>query len=268
MTITADMEHLWHSHHAKIMRYVQHRLNDDVAEDLTQEVYLRAWEAMCNGNGYTKHASGWLYRIAHNLVIDTYRARERTPEFVELDMEPENRDADGIGVQRKAEVLVAESIDTPLEERVERTLLLEEVGAAVGQLIDTQAYVVMRVLEGYSYEEIGKEMGKPHEAVKQINTRAITNLRHWCAATVPPVRRKRVVVPRYTLAVKAQEVLSQQGPLLLSQLASVLNTAPMSMYRAIIRTEGVFTVVGYASTGGRKGALWGLQGIHDTQEAA
>lgn len=264
MTITADMEHLWHSHHAKIMRYVRHRLNDDVAEDVTQEVYLRAWEAMCDGKGYSEHASGWLYRIAHNVVIDTYRARERGFKEVHLDAIFVDEDGDHKSNKERGEVMLIE--DESLEEQVERTLLLEEVGKAVNRLVDTQAFVVLRVLEGYNYVEIGEEMGKHHKAVKQLNVRAMSTLRAQfnpdhvpAAATV----RRRGEVNRL-----AQGVLAKYGPQTSAQMARRIGMLPQTLNQTLIKHPDVFVVVDHVQAMAFKAKIWGLAGIHDRQEAA
>ena len=45
-THAADLEALWHSHHDSLMRYMRRRMPVDMAEDLVQDVYLSAWEAM------------------------------------------------------------------------------------------------------------------------------------------------------------------------------------------------------------------------------
>ncbi|MGD2146302.1 MAG: sigma-70 family RNA polymerase sigma factor, partial [Anaerolineae bacterium] len=64
-----------------IYRYIFYRVRDEKrAEDLTETVFIRAWEAI---EGYEHRGypfSSWLYRIAHNTVVDYYRAdREEEP---------------------------------------------------------------------------------------------------------------------------------------------------------------------------------------------
>jgi RNA polymerase sigma-70 factor (ECF subfamily) len=66
-----------------IYRYLYHRVSvKEDAEDLTEHVFLKAWE---NLEGYRPQGVGfraWLYRIAHNALIDHYRTR-RNPDPLE-----------------------------------------------------------------------------------------------------------------------------------------------------------------------------------------
>ena len=69
----------------KIYAYIYHRVGSaDVAEDLTGQVFMRMLEAVRTGHGWHTSFSGWLYRIAHNLVIDHYRRKGRA-SFVDMD---------------------------------------------------------------------------------------------------------------------------------------------------------------------------------------
>lgn len=72
-----DVDRLYRQHHSAVLHYCRVHLNDPrEAEDVAQEVWCRALQAMRRGD--TPHNPGaWLTRIARNLVIDTYRARDR-----------------------------------------------------------------------------------------------------------------------------------------------------------------------------------------------
>ena len=60
-----------------IYRYVLLRVGDEAsAEDLTEEVFVRAWEALPRYKAHKYPFSSWLYRIAHNLVVDAYRKHQ------------------------------------------------------------------------------------------------------------------------------------------------------------------------------------------------
>ena len=59
-----------------IYSYIYHRVgNQAMAQDLTSQVFLRVLEAIQRERTWESPFSGWLYRIAHNLVIDHYRRR-------------------------------------------------------------------------------------------------------------------------------------------------------------------------------------------------
>jgi RNA polymerase sigma-70 factor (ECF subfamily) len=83
-----------------IYRYVFYRLADEHdAEDLTEMVFVRAWEALGRYRPTEAPFSAWLYRIAHNLLIDRHRTQrmldtldEQVPD-VAPDGDPESQAA-------------------------------------------------------------------------------------------------------------------------------------------------------------------------------
>jgi RNA polymerase sigma-70 factor, ECF subfamily len=68
-----------------LFNYV-HRLVGDrgLAEDLTQEVFLRVHQSL-PGFSFRSKFTTWLFQVAKNRVFDEYRARDRRPRTVELD---------------------------------------------------------------------------------------------------------------------------------------------------------------------------------------
>ena len=145
----------------KIYNYIYRRTsNQTLAEDLTAQVFLRMLEAIHNDKTWHSSFSGWLYRIAHNLVIDHYRVRDRQQQ-VSIDDVPVMPDPDNNPV-RAAEM----AIDS------------EYLRAAIRRLTDDQALVIsLRFLEGYSFGEIATMMSKTEGAVKALQHRAVTTLR-------------------------------------------------------------------------------------------
>jgi RNA polymerase sigma-70 factor, ECF subfamily len=67
----------------KIYRYIYFRVPKDDVEDLTEMVFLKAWEKIHQYKSGRKSFSAWVFRIAHNLVVDTYRFG-KDKETVEL----------------------------------------------------------------------------------------------------------------------------------------------------------------------------------------
>src|SRR5437870_5432603 len=68
---------LYVRHMDVIYRYIYFRISDEVeAEDLTEEVFIRAWEALPSYKPGEFPFTSWLYRIAHNLIIDYHRKRK------------------------------------------------------------------------------------------------------------------------------------------------------------------------------------------------
>jgi RNA polymerase sigma-70 factor (ECF subfamily) len=153
----------------KIYSYIYHRLNDPLlAEDLTGQVFLRMLEALRSERGWHSSFSGWLFRIAHNLLIDHYRRRSQAG-FVDIEDMPHlpAQDAD------PHQVAVA---------HLESKALLE----ALHRLTEEQAQVItLRFLEGYSIQEVAFLMEKSEGAIKALQYRAVNNLRRLLMGEEP-----------------------------------------------------------------------------------
>jgi RNA polymerase sigma-70 factor, ECF subfamily len=145
----------------RIYKYIYHRVGQaDLAEDLTAQVFARMLEAIREGRAWRTSFSGWIYRIAHNLVIDHYRRRGRAA-FVELE---------------EASPLVADEGD-PLR-KVEARLESEHLRAALGRLTEEQAEVIaLRFLDELSIAEVAAMMNKTEGAIKALQYRAVLALR-------------------------------------------------------------------------------------------
>jgi len=138
----------------KIYRYVYYKTKrKDEADDMTALVFLKAWEAIDHFHWRGYPFSTWLYRIAHNQLIDTYRTHR---EFISLDAaEPHDAGMD------------------PLE-AVEFRLRLNQVRSAFKYLTREQERVLtLRYFEGYSISEIALIMNKAPDAVRALQHRAL-----------------------------------------------------------------------------------------------
>lgn len=152
---------LYDRYEMKIYSYIYRRTSDQtLAEDLTSQVFLKMLEAIHNDKTWHSSFSGWLYRIAHNLVIDHYRTRDRQKQ-ISIDDAPIMPDI-GISPVRAAEI----ALDS------------EYLKSAIRRLTDEQALVIsLRFLEGYSFGEIADMMDKTEGAVKALQHRAVATLR-------------------------------------------------------------------------------------------
>ena len=73
---------LYDSYAPQVYAYVYRRVSDpEVAEDLTGEVFVRVVMALHAGRTWHTSFRAWLYRVAHNLVVDHYRRRAPEPLF-------------------------------------------------------------------------------------------------------------------------------------------------------------------------------------------
>ena len=157
----AALSELYDRYELKIYSYIYRRTSDQtLSEDLTAQVFLKMLEAIQNERAWHSSFSGWLYRIAHNLVIDHYRARDRQKQ-VSIDEMPHMPDT-GNNPVKAAEI----------------ALEAEALRSAIRRLTDEQAQVVsLRFLEGYSFSEIAEMMDKTEGAVKALQHRAVATLR-------------------------------------------------------------------------------------------
>jgi RNA polymerase sigma factor (sigma-70 family) len=146
-----------------LMRYVSRLLPPERAEDVVQQAFVKAYEAM-HRDGSELNLRPWLYRIAHNTALNALR--DRGLRHDELD---ERLD----GVERP-------------EQALERSQGLREVLVAVQALPERQRdAILLRELEGRSYEEIALALGVTDGAVRQLLNRARNSLRSTAAALTP-----------------------------------------------------------------------------------
>jgi RNA polymerase sigma-70 factor (ECF subfamily) len=150
---------IYDEYSVKIYNYIYHRIGDvHVAEDLTAEVFLKALEAVKASLGWKISLSGWLYRIAHNLVVDYFRRRPRR-ETLPLD----------------DRVIRAPDNSTP---GLETIFTQHRLRAAVSRLTeDQQQVIILRFVEEMSNAEVAEILGKTEGAVKALQHRALVALR-------------------------------------------------------------------------------------------
>jgi RNA polymerase sigma-70 factor (ECF subfamily) len=128
------------------------------AEDITHQVFLRAWQSIRTYSHRGNPFGSWLYRIARNQVIDRYRSRK---DDVSLEM----IDADTLSFQTK-------------QPDVSTRIDMERVIAAVHRLKpDYQDVIVLRFVEDLSISETAEIMHKTEGAIKLIQHRAIEELK-------------------------------------------------------------------------------------------
>lgn len=152
---------LYERHLDPIYRYIFFRVSSSAdAEDLTEDVFVSAWEALPDFSDESENAFlSWLYRIAHNRVIDHYR--KRRPD------------------SWTSEQLAQEEARSPsVEETAQFNRDAERLAEAIAQLEDTeQQVIILRFIEGLSHSEVAGLIGKSEGASRVIQYRALVNLR-------------------------------------------------------------------------------------------
>lgn len=145
----------------QIYHHVYYRLSNQAdAEDVTEEVFLRAWKAIDRYQWTGAPFVAWLFSIARNLIVDHYRANRKL-----VPLEDEEAPNDGVGADP---VAVTEAI-------FDRGYVREAIAKLKG---DKRKVVLMRFVDGLSYETIAHALNKSEGAVRVIQYRALADLRH------------------------------------------------------------------------------------------
>jgi RNA polymerase sigma-70 factor (ECF subfamily) len=141
----------------RIYRYVFSQVGDKMtAEDVTEEVFLKTWKSIGSCRGKEQTFTAWLYRIAHNHLVDNIRKYRRE---VSLD-----------------KVTLTDKSDP--EKEAEDNMELQKVLEAVHSLPEPQKQVILlKFIEDIDNDEICRILGKRHGAVRALQMRALINLR-------------------------------------------------------------------------------------------
>jgi len=143
-----------------VMRYVR---NAAEAEDIAQEAFIKAYRALPQFRGDSAFYT-WLYRIAINTAKNAVVSRDRSPIEYNLDRSNSDESYDMQGRMKDSE--------TP-----EGLVLTDEIRSTVNAAIDAlpedlRTAIVLRELEGLSYEEIAAAMDCPVGTVRSRIFRA------------------------------------------------------------------------------------------------
>ncbi len=142
----------------KIYRYIHYKVGTIAqAEDLTAQVFLKAWEGIGKYRWTERPFAAWLYRIAHNAIVDYYRTDRAVVPIDDLALEDED--------------------NVSPEDLAEQRLTSDMVRKAIAQLTDEQQEVIiLKFLEGYGTEQVALLIGKDQGAVRALQHRALGTL--------------------------------------------------------------------------------------------
>lgn len=148
---------LYDRYQPEILRYLVNHVRDHAtAEDLTQQVFLKAWQAIPRYEQRNVPFKSWLYRMAHNQMVDHFRTKRTTVDLEGID---------------RAEPAEAEALVIAGETRK----VLE--GALLRLSTDHREVLVLRFLMEKSAAEIGAIMGRKEVTVRGLQLRALRALR-------------------------------------------------------------------------------------------
>lgn len=144
----------------RVYRYLYFRTGSHPeAEDLTEQVFLKAWEAIGRYRWQGRPFLAWLYRLAHNAHIDHVRSQKPTTSL--------NNDDHPVELPSSAAAV-----------ELSRALDADLLARALGELTpDQQQVIVMKFLEGLDNEQIAQNLAKREGAIRALQMRALMSLR-------------------------------------------------------------------------------------------
>lgn len=153
---------LYNKYLSPVYRHVYYRVgNQTDAEDITQEVFVRAWKAIGRYQWTGAPFQSWLTTIAHNLVLDHYQRKTGSKTITVNQPETD--------IPIKNPIAAVSDGFNP-----DQISLREEIAKLKG---DKQKVIIMRFIEGFSYAEIARALKKKEGAIRVIQYRALKELR-------------------------------------------------------------------------------------------
>ena len=161
---------LYEMYYDQIFRYVSFKCGSpSESEDLTGEVFLKMLESINRFRWQGHPFTSWLYRIAHNLVVDYFRKSGTRPT-----------------VPLEAALNTTGASASDLEYRAEISLTMSDVVFAMDNLTDLQREVIaLRFASGLSTAETAETIGKKENAVKALQHAGLKMLRQALAPPAP-----------------------------------------------------------------------------------
>lgn len=152
---------LYDEYAGRVYAFVRGRVGSaEDAEDLTASVFLKAWEAIGGYDDRGLPFGAWLFRIARNAVIDSYRRSARAPEYASAEDVTDTVDEAAV-------------VDEAVFVRIE----IQEIRDAMESLTEEQRSVLMlRFIWGLDLRDSAQALGKTEGAVKALQHRAVRSL--------------------------------------------------------------------------------------------
>lgn len=150
---------LYDAYVEEVYRFILHRVgNQQTAEDLTSQVFLKAWDNLGRYKMRGSPFGAWLFKIARNIVIDHYRTQKET-----LPLEAEALSKPDPGAN------VAKEVEQRLQSEWLREVLLRLTE-------DQREVLTLKFVNGLKTAEVAKVMGKRQGAIRALQMRALQAL--------------------------------------------------------------------------------------------
>lgn len=144
----------------KVYRHVYYRVPTRAdAEDITQEVFIKAWRAITKYRQTGTSFGAWLIAIARNSIVDFHKARKNNVRLDDTE-------------------IISRHIEADPQAMTEFSLGNERMRKVVLKLKENKREVILlRFFEGWSYREISESLHKSEGAIRIIQYRALADLR-------------------------------------------------------------------------------------------
>ena len=161
---------LFDKHKKKIVNFCYRFCNNrETAEDLAQEVFLKVYKAAPAYQANAKFTT-WLYKIATNVCLNEVRRPVYRVRTDSLDAE----EADHTNFRKQLADPQSISPDAHFEKKENDHMILE----AIAKLPQTQrAAILLLVDQGFSYQEIARQINRSESGVKSLIHRARATLK-------------------------------------------------------------------------------------------
>ena len=150
---------IYDEHIDKVYRFVFFKVNNEgLAQDITSETFTRLWKEIVSDKE-VRNPSGFLFRVAQNMVIDHYRSKDQNP-------------------------IILDNLDTVLDtnQDIEKKAVQKDdmrvVAAALGQLNeDSRLAVSMYYIEQEPISEVAKALNRSQGATRVLIHRGMKQLK-------------------------------------------------------------------------------------------
>ena len=153
---------LYEEHFDKIYRYITLKIGNKVeAEDMTQQVFLKALRSISGYKWRNIPFSAWLFRIAHNQVVDYLRKKSKR-----------------VTMALDESIIIPSGPDNNPQKIAEHRLNVERLASATRQLTPAQQEVIsLRFAGEMPIAQVAATMDRSEGAVKALQHSAIVALR-------------------------------------------------------------------------------------------
>jgi RNA polymerase sigma-70 factor (ECF subfamily) len=149
---------IYQDHSPGMYRYAYRMLGDQaLAEDCVSDTFTRYLQLLRNGRQLDGNLQAYLYRMAHNWVVDSYRKQTPT-QSLESDLHP--------------------APDGNPEQDLHQQQDQQALRAALARLpYDQRMVIELRFIEDWSHDKVARTLGKTVDATRALQYRALESLR-------------------------------------------------------------------------------------------